>query len=191
MEPTENEEQPTPIPEPQVILTSEAQYYLYESGKWARFLGVMGFIGAGFLLLVRFFLGSIMSMIFQYRQPSYMYSPHFNPMMHPHPMIQPYSMMHPYPMMGQHALLGWLIWLIYIGLAIVYFFISLKLYRFGTGIKQAIEFKDTLQVSSAFNELHAFFKLKGIVLICTVAIYTLLIICIIIAFAVVSKNSIY
>jgi len=74
-------------------------------------------------------------------------------------------------------------WLVYICLAIVYFFISLKLYRFGTGIKHAIEFQNTQQVSGALDELHTFFKWKGIVLICTLALYTLLIICLIIAFA--------
>ncbi len=45
-----NPEEPTGL-----LLLQDAQYYLYESGKWARFLGIMGFIGAGFLSLLAIF----------------------------------------------------------------------------------------------------------------------------------------
>jgi hypothetical protein len=46
-------------PEPGIVLTLEAQGYLVEAGKWAYFLGIMGFIATGFILLCAFFIGTI------------------------------------------------------------------------------------------------------------------------------------
>src|ERR1700748_2184634 len=46
-----------------IILLQEAQSYLLGAGKWARFLGILGFIGTGFIVLCAFFIGTIMSVL--------------------------------------------------------------------------------------------------------------------------------
>lgn len=45
-------------------LSSDAQYFLQEGSKWAKFLGILGFIGVGFLVLGGFSImgaGSLLS----------------------------------------------------------------------------------------------------------------------------------
>jgi hypothetical protein len=65
METTENQLEPTA--EPQIILSEEAQYYLQKTGQWAYFLGIVGFVFAGILVLVSLFIGSIFSMISRFQ----------------------------------------------------------------------------------------------------------------------------
>lgn len=130
----------------------DAQFYLYETGRWAKFLGIMGFIGAGFLVLLGLFFGVIMSLLSSL--PHYTSSPR------------------PFP-----AMLGGIGgFVLYGSLAVVYFFISLNLYQFGTGVKQAIELGDSVQLSIAFGKLKLFFKIKGIILIAVLCLYGLLLI---------------
>ena len=67
MEPTEINEQQNPAAETKLVLLEDAQYYLQKSGEWARFLGIMGFIGAAFMLIASFFIGAIFSSMPSYR----------------------------------------------------------------------------------------------------------------------------
>ena len=63
METTESHLQAEPQGERALILSQEAQYYLQQSGKWASFLGILGFIFTGFLVLAAIFAGALMSFI--------------------------------------------------------------------------------------------------------------------------------
>ena len=129
-----------------MILTEEAQYFLHQSGKWARFLGIMGFIGAGLVAIAGLFVGTIMSVFSRYQQT-------------------------PIP-----AAFGGILGFLYIIIAAFAFYISLKLYQFGNGIKDGIEWKNTEQVTKALGKLKSFFKIKGIILICVLSLYVLIII---------------
>lgn len=67
MESNETFEQPAA--EPGMALDFEAQSYLREAAKWAYFLGIIGFILTGFIVLCAFFVGSIFSRLPQYSTP--------------------------------------------------------------------------------------------------------------------------
>lgn len=64
MEPNETFEQPGA--EPGLNLDFEAQSFLREAGKWSYFLGIVGFILTGLILICAFFVGSIFSKLPQY-----------------------------------------------------------------------------------------------------------------------------
>lgn len=146
MEPTETNEPLTPGEPTGIVLNEEAQYYLQKSGDWARFLGIMGFICAGFVLIAALFMGSIFSMMSAFQAS-------------------------PFP-----AGMGGLIGGIYVLLAIFYFFFSLYLYQFGNKIKSGIGYSDPIQVTHALSKLKSFFKLVGITTIVIIAFYILVII---------------
>lgn len=132
-----------------MILTEEAQYFLHQAGKWARFLGIMGFIGSVFIALIGVFFGTFMSVIAQLKQ----------------------QQMDTLP-----AGFGGIVAVFYILIGLLCFYISLKLYQFGGGVRDGIEFKNSEQVSKALGNLKSFFKIKGIILICVISLYVLIII---------------
>jgi hypothetical protein len=140
--------------EPGLILTLEAQSYLRESGKWANFLGIVGFIFCGFIVIMALFAGAMMSMISKFTPES--------------------------PATGMIAGMGGLITVIYLLIALVYFFFSLYLYQFGSQIKKGLMFTDSNHVTSALGKLKSFFKLWGILTIVVLCLYALIIVCAII-----------
>lgn len=145
METTEIDE-PQPPEEPTgLLLQDDAQYYLHETGKWARFLGITGFILSCLIALIGIFAGTLFSILGN-------------------------SSRH-YPA-GMGIGMGFM----YVLMGAFHFWISLYLYRFGTRIKSAIEYKNTMQVSDALSNLKTFFKIISILVIITLAIYALVII---------------
>lgn len=144
METTENQLEPTA--EPQIILSEEAQYYLQKAGQWAYFLGVVGFVLAGILVLVSLFIGSIFSMMSKF---------------------QPQAT--PYP-----AAMGGFLSFIYVLIAVFYFFFSLYMYQFGSRIKNGILYSNSAEVTIALGKLKSFFKLWGISTIVIISLYALI-----------------
>ena len=134
------------IPEPGISLNFEAQSYLREAGKWAVFLGILGFIGTGLILICALFVSTILALMAQY-QPS------------------------PYP-----AGIGSAISFVYVLIAVFNFFFALYLYQFGSRIKKAILYQDAVETNKAFEKLKSFFKLWGITTIVIIAINVLAII---------------
>jgi len=51
----------TPTGEPVMTLDREAFLNLHETGGWANFLAILGFIMIGFLVLLGFFVGAVLS----------------------------------------------------------------------------------------------------------------------------------
>ena len=151
MEPTETELQQAPIAEPDLVLNQDAKYYLYESGKWARFLGIMGFIGSAFIALMGIFFGTLISV------------------------LSPYQQQTPMP-----AVFGPVMGIFYLLMAVFNFFIALYLYQFGVRIKKGIGFSDPLEVSNALGKLKSLFKISGITVIVILSIYALVIVALII-----------
>jgi hypothetical protein len=134
--------------EPDMILAPEAQYYLQEAGKWASFLGIMGFIGTGLLVLAAVFASTLMS---------YMNS------------LNPARVQSPFN-------LGPFLGCIYFLCAVFYFFFSLYLYQFGKGVKSGVTFGDSSQVTIGLEKLKSFFKLWGITTIVILCFYALFIV---------------
>jgi hypothetical protein len=144
---------------PALTLNEDAKYFLLQSGKWANFLGIMGFIGTGLLVLAALFIGTIFSMLAKFQS-------------------------NPYP-----AGFGGILSLVYILIAVFYFFFSFYLYQFGNSIKNGIVFHNELQVSAALGKLKSFFKLWGVTTIVIVSLYMLILIGIVIVIPVIKKSS--
>jgi len=153
MEVNETNEPQNPAEPQGLILLPDAQYALHQSGKWANFLAIMGFIGSGFMVLGGLFTGVFMSAVSTFAGPSG----------------------------GFPGAFGGLISVFYIGLAVIYFVISRHLYRYAGGIKNGIDFQSPDEVSKAFQRLHSFFKFNGIMVIIIISLYVLVVIGFIIA----------
>jgi hypothetical protein len=131
-----------------LVLTPEAQGYLLSAGKWATFLGILGFVFCGLFFIIALFTGTIFSKMAQ---------------------ITPYNN----PMFTAMAGLGGTITVFYILIDVLYFFFAFYLYQFATKIKAGIKFSDSAQVAIALGKLKSFFKLWGIVTIVLIGIYVL------------------
>ncbi len=136
-------EQPTGL-----LLLQDAQYVLHQSGKWANFLAIMGFIGSALFAIAGLFVGTVMSTLSALGGAA----------------------------AAMPAGFGVLMSLFYILGAFIYFLISRHLYRYAGKIRTGIEMQSSEQVSAAFSSLHSFFKWKGIILIIILSLYVLMII---------------
>jgi hypothetical protein len=145
-----------------LVLTPEAQSYLLSAGKWASFLGVLGFVFCALFFIMALFTGTIFSKMAA---------------------MAPYN-----PMFTAMAGFGGFITCFYILIDVLYFFFSLYLYQFATNIKAGISFSDSARVTAALGKLKSFFKLWGIVTIVIIAIYILAFILVIIFAAAFSKG---
>ena len=142
-----------PLPKPELTLNAEAQAYLKEAGKWAYFLGILGFIFCVIILIFAFFAGGMFSKMAE---------------------------VSPSPFATAMAGLGGLITLLYILIDVLYFFFSFYLYQFGDRMKKGITYADNADVTNAFEKLKSFFKLWGITTIVILSLYALFFIGIII-----------
>jgi hypothetical protein len=152
METTGTEAMSMPTPQHVLVLNFEAQSYLREAGKWANFLGVLGFIFCAIILVVSFFVGGTMG-----------------------------SMASITPGAGSaiFAGMGGLITAVYIFVDIIYFFFALYLYQFGSRIKKGISFSNNTEVARALGKLKSFFKIWGVCTIVAICLYVLIFIIVI------------
>jgi hypothetical protein len=154
METTEINESHIPAEPKGILLLEDAQYFLHQAGKWATFLGIIGFIASGIIALGGIFLSLVFSMM---------------------PQLQGTAL----PFAGMGAM-GGIIGFIYILMAVFYFFISRYLYQFGERIKKGIEYSNANEVSGGLGNLKSFFKLSGVFVIVILSLYVLVIIGIIV-----------
>jgi hypothetical protein len=152
----------TPPGSTQIVLTAEAQSYLLSAGKWATFLGILGFVFCGLFLLVAVSIGTI-----------------FTKMGELMPANPGFRMM---------AGMGGGITIFYLLIDLLYFFFALYIYQFATKIKAGINFNDSAHITAGLGKLKSFFKLWGIVTIVIIAFYILAIIGVIV-FAAAFKSS--
>lgn len=130
-------------------LTATAQDFLRETGKWAKFLSILGFIFiALFVLFGLFFfaLGSTMDSA----------------------MAQAGGGMSPFG-----ALTGGFLGGLYIVFAIIYFFPVLYLFRFSAKIGDALASKNSQLLADALENLKSHYKFLGIVAIIMIAFWIL------------------
>jgi hypothetical protein len=146
----------THIPsEPQgLLLLPDAQEFLLETGKWSRFLGIVGYIGAGLMVLFGLFFSTFMSALSHLQTAA---APRF---------------------------MGGFFGFFYLLIGLFYFFVSRYLHQFGTRIKDSIHASDPAEVSIAFDKLKSLFKLTGVTTIVIIALYALIIVAIIIGAAI-------
>jgi hypothetical protein len=106
--------------------------YLAETAKWANFLSIVGFVLSALLAILAVFAGSAISNL------GSMYG-------------------NGSPMIGAGA-----ITVIYLLIAILYFFMSLYLNRFASKMKTALYSNDQDSLSNSFLNLKSLYKLMGI-----------------------------
>lgn len=151
MEETEIIDSHTPSQPQALVLLPEAQDFLLESGKWARFLGVVAYISAALVVLLGLFFTTAMS--FLSRLPTASPMPRF--------------------------LGGWL-GFFYILIGVFHFFVGRYLHQFGTKIKEGISYQDADAVSTSLGKLKSLFKLGGVTTIVVLSLYVLIIVAVII-----------
>lgn len=154
----ENQEQFQPQPDPvlkEITLTQPARSFLLETSKWAQFFAILGFIFTGFIVIAALFMGSIMESL-----------NHFSQMI-PNDVTQD----QPNGMIGSGISI--FITLIYLLMALLYFFPSLYLYRFSSKTKHGIRSNADIEVEEGLKNLKSVFKFWGILTIIVLGIYLL------------------
>ncbi|MEP7371794.1 MAG: DUF5362 family protein [Chitinophagaceae bacterium] len=113
--------------------------HLAEAAKWAKFLSIIGFVACGFIVLIGIFFGSFFSMFSgQLNRNS------------------------PYGDMPASGALGTAMAIIYVIIALIYFFPCLFLFRFATKMKAALISNDQETLNTSFQNLKATFRFIGI-----------------------------
>ena len=123
------------------------QSVLRESSKWAKFLSIVGFIFCGILVLIGVFAGSIFSNMGQQFSTT------------------------PSPVPA--AMMGIMMTIIYIIIAIVYFFPCLYLFKFSSRMQVALRSNDQNLLTTSLASLRSYFKFLGILTIITLSFWIL------------------
>lgn len=123
--------------------------YLSETARWARFLSIVGFVVCGLMVVFSVFFGSIMSTISKIGSGSDSFSG---------------SAM----VMSNYAFS-----VVYIIIALLYFFPCLYLFNFSTKMQRALRNNDQTNLNAAFGNLKGCFKFVGILTIVVLSFYLL------------------
>ncbi len=128
----------------QIKITETAKTHLLETAKWGKFMAITGFVMCGIMVLAGIFMGTIFSTLMSST------------------MVQPNETM---PNMG------YVMTVMYVTIAIIYFFPCLYLYKFSTKTKIALENSDSEVLAVAFENQKSIFKFMGIFTIVILVIY--------------------
>lgn len=121
--------------------------HLSEAARWAKFLAIVGFIVCGLVVIIGIFAGSILSSM-----PG-QFSSELGGM----------------GSMGSG--LGAMMAVVYIAIAILYFFPCLFLFRFANFMKAAIAADDQETLNKSFQNLKVMFRYVGILTIIVLTLY--------------------
>lgn len=127
-----------------IQLSEASQEFLLETTKWTRFLSILGFVGIGILIIVALFAGAIFSNL-----PT-------------NGLGSPTS-----------ALPGAMITIVYLILAVVYYFPIRYLYNFSVQMRNALSSKMNDEIEGAFMNLKSHYKFMGIASIIVISLYLL------------------
>lgn len=136
---------------------------LLETAKWTKFLAILGFVGIGLMIVAAFFMGVVMSSVNSFND----YGTSTNA----------------FDFIGTGV-----ISIIYIVMAVLYFFPVKYLFDFSNKVKTALQIQDQLLFNEAFTKLKSHYKFIGILTIVMIALYILIILGTII-FAVIMAGS--
>lgn len=130
-------------------LGEEAQYYLLNTAKWAKFLAIVGFVFCAIMVLAGIGMSAFMSSIGDTMAQT---NPAFSAM-------------------GGGLFFG----VFYIAFAALYFFPCLYLYQFAISAKRGIEEQDSPLISAAMDKQHSMYKFMGILMAIMLGMYALII----------------
>lgn len=132
---------------PQGGLSSEDKSYLETAAKWAKFLGIVGFVFTGLIVLAAFgmfAMGSALSSAIPEGRG----------------------------IMG--SIIGPGVGLMYLALATPHFFISLYMYNFADKTKKALSSNNSEVLTEAFKNLKNYFRLMGILVLIIIILYVVM-----------------
>lgn len=128
-------------------IDQESRNHLSEAAKWAKFLAIFGFIVCGFIAIAGVFMGTIFSSL---------------------------SYGNSYRGSGLGDGLVVLMTLLYVGIAIIYFFPCLFLLRFANHMRNALTTNDQMTLNASFKNLKVMFRFVGILTIVVISLYIIL-----------------
>jgi hypothetical protein len=128
-------------------ISEDVRSYIYEAAKWTKFLAIVGFVFTALIAISAFSAGAVLNSLA-------MLSPN-------NPLVK----------MGSAA-----ITIIYLLIALLYFYPSFLLFRFSTAANQAVLYADQASLSAAMGKLKSFFKFWGILTIVLIIFYILAIV---------------
>jgi len=140
-------------------IDTASRSHLAEAAKWAKFLAIVGFVVCGLIVVIGIFAGSFLSMM------SGVYADEYR---------------------GSSALtrgMGAFMAVLYIGMAILFFFPYLFLFRFANHMKAALNTNDQHTLNSSFQNLKIMFRYVGILTIVLLSFYALAILMVIVTAA--------
>ena len=130
-------------------IDQSSRAHLSEAAKWAKFLAIVGFVMCGLIVVMAIFFGSFLATM----------SSSFND-----------------ESRSSAALTGGMgafVAIFYIGIAILFFFPYLFLFRFATRMKAALNTNDQLTLNTSFQNLKIMFRYVGILTIVMLSFYAL------------------
>jgi hypothetical protein len=137
------------LEKPELQLNESAKGFLKEAAKWAYFLSILGYIGIGFIVLAAIFAGTIFATI---------------------------GNMMPGRMGIFGSAFGILMTVIYLLIAVLYFFPVYYLNKFATNAKTALQENDTESLSTSFEYLKSHYKFIGIMSVIVLSLYGVIIV---------------
>jgi len=140
-------------------IDQSSRAHLAEAAKWARFLAIVGFVLCGLIVVIAFFVGSFLAMMTNSYNEGYSSTARLTGGM------------------------GVFVTIFYIGIAILFFFPYLFLFRFATRMKTALKTNDQHTLNTSFQNLKIMFRYVGILTIVMLSFYALAILMLIITAA--------
>jgi len=128
----------------QLSISVSAANYLAETGRWTKFLSIVGFILTGIVVLAGIFAGTMMSIFTQ-------------------------GQMGDMPA-GFNIIFGG----VYVLMGLLYFFPAYYLLKFSQKLKEALSMRDNGALNTAFENQKSFFKFWGILMIIFLVLYGLM-----------------
>jgi len=123
-------------------LNKQSLSFLQETAKWCRFIAILGFIGIGFMVVFAFSIGNFLRLI-------------------------PNGDLYAMAIGGSMTMLT----IVYILIALLYFFPVYYLYKFSINLKQSIANKNNGSLTKAFEYLKSHYKFIGILCIVILSFY--------------------
>lgn len=127
-----------------IQLNDKAIDALRESAKWSYFLAILGFVGIAFMVIAGIFMGSVMSMVPEQ------------------------------PRMGAFGAIQGFMSIIYIVMALLYFFPVYYFFKYASGTKQALNTENSELLADALVNLKSHHKFLGIMAIVIISLYVLM-----------------
>jgi len=126
-----------------ITLNQTSISWLYQTTRWARFIAILGYVLIGFLVIVGIFMGFILSFLNQ-EMTNLTQSPQIS---------------------------STVLAIIYVSIAILYFFPIHYLFQFSNGFIKAYKDEDEDSLNASFQFLKMHYKFIGILMIVFLAIY--------------------